>query len=83
MMKMGKDRDKKMKANKSLITSYIRFQSLYITKAREKDNNVWKYLGVPVWPNYVVFDSYEKEVQYLIDWINNRFEWLDNALYKL
>ena len=76
---MVKDRLKKMKANKSFRTSSHRFQSLYITTAREEDNNVWKYLGVPVWPNYVVFDSYEKEVQYLIDWINNRFEWLDNA----
>ena len=58
-------------------------QSLIIDKAREEDNRKWNYLGVSVWPNYVVFDSFEKEVQYLQDWLNNRFEWLDKALSDL
>lgn len=78
-----KERFRKMKTNKNYLSSYIKMQSLIIDKAREEDNRKWNYLGVSVWPNYVVFDSFEKEVQYLQDWLNNRFEWLDKALSDL
>ncbi len=78
-----RSRFKKMKQNQKVISSYIRMQSIFINNARVADNKVWQYLGVPVWPNYVVFDSFEKEVQYLQDWLNQRFDWLEKALDNL
>ncbi|WP_022932613.1 CotH kinase family protein [Treponema bryantii] len=43
----------------------------------------WPILGTYVWPNAAGCETratYQSEVQYLIDWCNLRYMWLDNAI---
>ena len=46
----------------------------------------WDILGKYVWPNapgYAERTTYQAEVDYLIDWLNARMDWLDRALNAL
>ena len=42
-----------------------------------------KPIGAYVWPNPVVFDTYQEEVDYLKAWYLNRMDWLDRAFDQL
>ena len=33
-----------------------------------------------VWPNPVVYDTYEEEVEHLIEWLDTRMDWLAGAI---
>lgn len=37
----------------------------------------WPVLGVPIWPNAFVGETYQQEVDYLKQWVVNRAEWMD------
>jgi hypothetical protein len=37
----------------------------------------WPVLGVYIWPNYYVGQSYDDEVGYLRSWIDERLVWMD------
>lgn len=46
----------------------------------------WQILGTYVWPNaagYETRKTYKNEVDYLLDWCNKRFQWLDTAINNL
>jgi hypothetical protein len=43
----------------------------------------WPVLGQYVWPNNFVGNSYTEEIDYLKGWVNNRLNWLDNAIMGL
>ena len=62
----------------------------YIDKAKSemgyattRNFNKWKILNTYVWPNVKVTGSYDKEVEYLESFYNDRLEWLNNNLPKL
>jgi hypothetical protein len=40
----------------------------------------WQVLGTYVWPNAFIGNSYQAEVGYLRNWVNNRLTWLDQAM---
>ncbi len=42
----------------------------------------WNILGVKVWPNPDVRFTYESEIGYLKQWLENRIQWIDNSLNK-
>jgi hypothetical protein len=56
--------------------------SLYTLTSEARDRNFakWPVLGIYVWPNPVVFATYNEEFQYLKDWISNRMAWMDDAI---
>jgi hypothetical protein len=37
----------------------------------------WPVLGVKIWPNFYVGDTYQQEVDWLKDWVLQRTAWLD------
>lgn len=46
----------------------------------------WKVLGDYVWPNASGYEdrkTYQSEIDYLIDWLNARYAFLDSALNGL
>ncbi len=51
--------------------------------AIEENFNTWSVLGVYVWPNNFVGDSYDQESNYLKTWIDDRLQWLDTAINEL
>ncbi|MDR3626514.1 MAG: CotH kinase family protein, partial [Ignavibacteriaceae bacterium] len=47
------------------------------TEARIRNFTKWNIIGVYVWPNRTVENTYEGEVQDLKSWIANRMDWLN------
>ena len=43
----------------------------------------WPVLGQPVWPNQFVGQTYQSEIQYLRNWVQDRVEWLDDNFDRL
>ena len=62
------------------INSIIDHYYNQLKDAQERDNNKWKTIGVPIWPNYSIGQTYEDEVNYLKNWIARRIVWMDNNL---
>lgn len=51
--------------------------------AQAENDAKWQTIGIYVWPNPVVLDSYEAEVGRLKSWFNQRMDWLETALNQL
>lgn len=51
--------------------------------AQAENDAKWETIGVYVWPNPVVLDTYDEEVTRLKSWFNTRMDWLDVALGDL
>ncbi len=51
-----------------------------LTEARTRNFGKWPVIGVYVWPNGYVGPTYQKEVEYLKDWIGQRLSWMDAAI---
>ena len=49
--------------------------------SQEENNNRWDLFGNYVWPNPVVYDTHQAEVDHLKKWYVERMNWLDSA-YK-
>ncbi len=70
-------------ANKDYIIGKIEENAFYLNDAQMENYTKWRTLGKYVWPNYVYFDTYEEEVEYLKDWIDKRMNWLNEAINQL
>lgn len=51
-----------------------------LTEARGRNFIKWPVIGVYVWPNWYVGATYQAEVGYLKQWIENRLNWMDTAI---
>mgnify|MGYP000742991273 CR=1 FL=1 len=60
----------------SLIDDYVEL----LGTAQERNFERWPILGSDVWPNYYIGITYEDEVNYLKQWITDRFIWMDSQL---
>jgi len=65
----------------SKINAYV--ERLTLAGAIQHNFEKWPVLGQYVWPNNFVGNSYSEEIDYLKDWINQRLNWLDNAIMEL
>jgi len=56
-----------------------------LEKAGAIDTNfdTWEILGVELWPNNFVGDSFLEENNYLTNWAMDRLTWMDNAINSL
>ena len=54
-----------------------------LTWAQEENNKKWKTFGKYVWPNPVVYDTHQKEVDHLKRWYIARMDWLETAFNGL
>ena len=57
------------------IDSY--YDTLNNLENAERNFQRWPILGEWVWPNQFVGSTYEEEVNYLKDWLNQRLNWMD------
>jgi spore coat protein CotH len=60
------------------VLSYIDSVASAMTEARSRNFVRWPVIGQWVWPNYFVGSTYEREVDFLKDFITDRMEWLDS-----
>ena len=51
--------------------------------SQAENNRIWQTMGRYVWPNPVVYDTYEEEVAHLEDWLDTRMDWMKEALERL
>jgi hypothetical protein len=51
--------------------------------AQEENDARWDWYGNYVWPNPVVFNTHQEEVDHLKDWFVQRMTWLNNAFDSL
>ncbi|QMW00819.1 CotH kinase family protein [Spirosoma foliorum] len=62
------------------IQNYIDSVATELTDARTRNFQKWPVIGVYVWPNGYVGQTYQQEIDYLKTWVKNRLEWIDNAV---
>lgn len=63
------------------IDSYT--ETLSLSGGIQENFEKWPVLGQYVWPNNFVGNSYEDEKNYLIEWIEDRLNWLDTEITEL
>ena len=69
--------------NQDFILSKIEIYAEQLRWAQKENDDKWQTLGIYVWPNPVVFDTYQEEVEHLKNWYINRMAWLEEALAAL
>ncbi|MCW8834647.1 MAG: CotH kinase family protein, partial [Colwellia sp.] len=69
--------------NQNYILDKIEQQAEALKWAQQENDNKWQTIGMYVWPNPVVFGSYDEEVAHLKDWYTRRMNWLETAFYNL
>lgn len=65
------------------IPEFIEQQALYLDKAQARNFQRWNINESVDWVNFPSLGSYEKELDYLIDFYTERLYWLDNAIDDL
>lgn len=68
------------------VNAEIQLKAKAIAASTELNFKRWQILGTYVWPNAAGYDkrnTYQSEVEYLVNWTNNRYEWLDTAINGL
>ena len=71
------------RANQDFILSKIDAYAEKLQWAQQENDDKWQTLGIYVWPNPVVFDTYQEEVDHLKSWHNTRMTWLETAFNAL
>jgi len=69
--------------NQDLILDKIDFYANYLKLAQKENDDKWDVIGNYAWPNPVVYDTYEEEVEHLKNWYIKRMNWLDTAFMSL
>ncbi|SOD93620.1 CotH kinase family protein [Spirosoma fluviale] len=62
------------------IQAYVDSVAAQLTEARTRNFQRWPVIGVYVWPNGFVGQTYQQEIDYLKTWVKNRLDWMDNAI---
>jgi len=78
-----KSRFKFFYQNRDIIFQGITTNAERLNDSQTKNYEKWKTLGIYVWPNYVYFDTYKEEVDYLKEWLEDRLDWLDQAFKEM
>ena len=69
--------------NETLILNKIDGYAEKLRWAHQENDAKWQTLGLYVWPNPVVFDTYQEEVDHMKSWYSARMDWLEIALNNL
>ena len=71
------------RGNQDFILNKIDTYAEQLQWAQQENNDKWQTIGQYVWPNPVVFDTYQEDVDHMKEWYVNRMSWLDSALDSL
>jgi hypothetical protein len=52
-----------------------------LTEPAQRNYNRWPILGVYVWPNNYVGNTYQEEINYMKNWILDRTAWMDANMF--
>jgi len=71
------------RANEALIIEKINSHAERLKWSQQENDQKWQTLGIYVWPNPIVFDTYDEEVGQLKAWYLQRMNWLNGAFNNL
>ena len=71
------------KDNQTFILDKIDAYAQQLKWAQQENDDKWQTLGMYVWPNPVVFDTYQEEVDHMKSWYIDRMDWLEAAFDDL
>lgn len=69
--------------NQNFILDKMDYYADYLNLAQQENNDKWNVIGNYTWPNPVVYNTYEEEVEHLKNWYIQRMDWLNTALNEL
>jgi len=69
--------------NMDFILDKIDSHANYLQWAQQENDNKWQTIGIYVWPNPMVYNTYQGEVDHLKNWYVRRMNWLQTALNNL
>ena len=78
-----KERFAFFRANQGVILDKIDTYAEQLQWAQQENDSKWQTLGMYVWPNPVVFDTYQEEVDHMKSWYIDRMDWLEAAFDDL
>lgn len=78
-----KDRYADINAQRPEIKDEINAWSDRLSLSQAENDSIWQTIGTYVWPNPVVYDTYDEEVEHLINWLDTRMDWLAGAIDEL
>lgn len=78
-----KERFQFFKSNEAYFLDFIDSQAEKLYYSQKENDKKWNLIGRYVWPNPVVYNTYQEEVDHLKDWFSGRIDWLDEAYQKL
>lgn len=78
-----KERYALLRSRKDEIIAKINSNANTLQWSALENNNRWHTLYAYTWPNDAIWGSYRNEVQYMKNWLNQRFSWLDTAIPAL
>ena len=65
------------------IVTELNRDASYLKWSTIENNAKWGTLYMYTWPNDAIWGSYDNEIQYLKNWLNQRISWLDRAINDL
>lgn len=78
-----KDRFLYFKENQNFILEKMDYYANQLKYSQYENHQKWDLFGRYVWPNPVVYDSHQAEVDHLKNWYIERMNWLDAAYKEL
>ena len=69
--------------NKSYLIDFIDEKAEYLSLAQEENDKRWDVFGNYIWPNPVVYDTHQEEVNHLKQWLVTRMGWLNNEFKEM
>lgn len=62
------------------ILQFIDNQADILAEAQVRNFERWQVLGIYIWPNEFIGDTYQEEIDYLKTWISERLIWIDENI---
>lgn len=60
---------------------YIDSMTNYLDEAATRNYTKWPILGIYLWPNNFIGNTYQEEMDYLKTWTTGRLIWMDNNMF--
>ncbi|MFZ2147039.1 MAG: CotH kinase family protein, partial [Sedimentisphaerales bacterium] len=54
--------------------------SSLLDEAQVRNFDCWKILGVPLWPNWFIAQTYQEEIDWMKGWLEERLTWMDTQI---
>ena len=71
-------------SNDSILSKIDSYTAVLNTSDASKNNFIrWPVLGTYIWPNNFVGNTYQQELDYMTNWIDDRLQWMDREIENL